>query len=290
MDRLTPPLVTGSLWPGVRYFSTTRIGGASQANYASWNLGAHVGDDPRHVQENRRRLRALLPAQPRWLHQVHGIDVADVDACRFDACRPDRMSASSASSVNAAKPAQAPQADAAITCQTHRVLAVLTADCLPVVIGDVQGRALGIAHAGWRGLAHGVLEQTLAHLRRRYPQAQDWRAWIGPAIGPRAFLVGRNVFDAFVATDPGAAACFQPAATAHKARSGNIARQTGACSDSPKWLADLPGLAAMRLRAAGVDQVQWCGHCTFSDPARYFSYRYQAVTGRIATCAWRCEP
>jgi len=131
---------------------------------------------------------------------------------------------------------------------------------------------LGIAHAGWRGLARGVLEQTLLRLRQRCPQAQGWRAWIGPAIGPRAFIVGRDVFDAFVIPTPRAAAHFHPTDVAET------------------WLADLPGLAAMRLSAAGVDQVQWCGQCTFSDPLRYFSYRYQAITGRIVSCAWRCDP
>jgi len=248
MDAVSPPCITGSPWPRVRYFSTTRAGGVSQGNYAAFNLGLHVGDDPDHVQENRRRLRALLPGEPCWLQQVHGIDVADADNTQV-----------------------APRADAAITDQVQRVLAVLTADCLPVLIGDVHGRVLGLAHAGWRGLAHGILEQTLAHLRQRHPQAQGWRAWIGPAIGPRAFLVGRDVVDAFIVPNPQAAAYFQPAAMPEK------------------WLADLPGLATLRLSAAGVDEVQWCGHCTFSDPQQYFSYRYRASTGRIVTCAWRCE-
>jgi len=251
MDGVIPPVVTGSAWPGVRYFSTTRAGGVSPGAYASFNLGLHTGDDPRCVQENRRRLRRLLPGDPYWLRQVHGIAVADADAVDVGD--------------------DAPVADAAITGQPRRVLAVLTADCLPVVLGEAHGRALGMAHAGWRGLAHGVLEQTLLRLRQRCPRAQGWRAWIGPAIGPRAFIVGRDVFDAFVTPNPRAAAYFHPMDVADK------------------WLADLPGLAAMRLNAAGVDQVQCCGQCTFSDPSRYFSYRHQAVTGRIASCAWRCD-
>jgi len=254
MDDVIPPLITGSAWPGVRYFSTTRVGGTSVGDYASFNLGLHTGDDPRRVQENRRRLRQRLPGAPYWLRQVHGITVADADA-------PHVASAN-----------HTPQADAAITSQCNRVLAILTADCLPVILGDVHGRVLGIAHAGWRGLALGVLEQTLLRLRQRCPQAQGWRAWIGPAIGPRAFIVGRDVFDAFVTPTPRAAAYFHPADVAQK------------------WFADLPGLATMRLNAAGVDQVQWCGQCTFSDPSRYFSYRHQALTGRIASCAWRCDP
>jgi len=257
MDKLTPPVITGNAWPGVRYFSTTRAGGVSLGPYASLNLGAHTGDDPGHVQENRCRLRARLPADPYWLRQVHGIAVADADAAGLHYC------------------ARAPQADAAITSRIHCVLTVLTADCLPVVLGDALGRVLGIAHAGWRGLAHGVLEQTLLRLRQRCPQARDWRAWIGPCIGPRAFVVGRDVFDAFVAPRPHAAAHFQ-------------ATVSETCA-SETWFADLPGLATMLLRAAGVDQVQWCGQCTFSNPAQYFSYRYRAVTGRMASCAWRVD-
>jgi len=251
MQGMHPPYMTGDAWPGVRYFSTTRAGGASRGHYASLNLALHVGDDLEHVQENRRRLRGWLPAEPFWLQQVHGIAVADADAADVGD--------------------DAPVADAAITGQPRRVLAVLTADCLPVVLGDAQGRVLGVAHAGWRGLAHGVLEQTLAHLRTRCPQAASWRAWIGPAIGPTAFTVRRDVFDAFVAQDPRAAMHFRPA------------------GDAQTWLADLPGLAAMRLRAAGVETVQWCGQCTVSNPAQVFSYRRSAVTGRIVTCAWLCE-
>jgi len=253
MQGMHPPCITGDAWPGVRYFSTTRAGGVSLGDYASFNLALHVGDDPERVQENRRRLRGCLPAEPFWLQQVHGIAVADADA------------------ADMADGAPAPVADAAMTRQPRRVLAVLTADCLPVVLGDAQGRMLGIAHAGWRGLAHGVLEQTVLRLRQRCPQAQDWRAWIGPAIGSAAFLVRRDVFDVFVAQDPRAAMHFRPA------------------GDAQTWLADLPGLAAMRLRAAGVDPVQWCGQCTVSDPDQFFSYRHRAVTGRIVTCAWLCE-
>jgi len=244
------PMVTGSIWPGVRYFSTTRNGGVSRGDYASCNLGLHVGDHPDRVAENRRRLRQRLPADPYWLQQVHGMTVADADA-------------------RTAPADGVPQADAAITTQAERVLAILTADCLPVVLGDVHGRVLGVAHAGWRGLAQGVLEQTLLCLRQRCPQAQGWRAWIGPAIGPQAFVVERDVLDAFVQLHPHAIACFRP---------GNT---------PGKWLADLPGLATLRLHAAGVTRVEWCGQCTFSDPQRYFSYRYRATTGRLATCAWR---
>jgi len=224
------------------------VGGVSTGDYASWNLGAHVGDDPAAVAENRRRLHALLPAEPLWLNQVHGVAVADADACGAGVV---------------------PTADAAITRATGRVLAVLSADCLPVVLGDVEGQVLGLAHAGWRGLAHGVLEHTLQSLRLRCPQAQGWRAWVGPAISARGFEVGREVLDAFVAVQPQAAACFHPAGAA------------------AKFFADLPGLATLRLRAAGVDHVQGCAECTFSHPERYFSYRQQGRTGRIVTCAWR---
>jgi len=239
------PVVTGSPWPGVCYFSTARAGGVSQGDYASLNLGMHVGDDPAHVDANRHLLRQRVPADPYWLQQVHGVHVVDADVGQ----------------------AVEPRADAAVTRQRGRVLVVLTADCLPVVLADTQGRVAGIAHAGWRGLAQGVLERTLARLRGYEPKAQ-WRVWMGPAIGADAFEVGCDVFNAFVATHPDAAAHFRPGAKAGK------------------WFADLPALATLRLRAAGVDEVQWCGHCTFSRPQQYFSWRRQATTGRMATCVF----
>jgi YfiH family protein len=241
------PLVTGPQWPGVRYFCTTRVGGVGTGPHASLNLGLRAGDRPEAVAENRRRVRALLPADALWLRQVHGADVVDADG-----------------------PVEnEPAADAAVTVLPDRPLAIMAADCLPVVIAESGGRALGAAHAGWRGLARGVLENTLQALRRKCPDAAGWQAWIGPGIGPAAFEVGQDVVDAFAAGGPEALALFAP-------RAGHPG----------KWLADLPRLAALRLRRAGVDSVHASGLCTVSDPERFFSYRRDGATGRMALFAW----
>lgn len=239
----------GPSWPGARAFCSERAGGVSQEPYAGLNLGSHVGDDPQAVAENRARLRTRLPMEPCWLDQVHGIEVFDADA--------------------GAVPTHPPRADAAITRTPGRVLAVLTADCLPVVIVDDAATVLGVAHAGWRGLVGGVLESMLASMARAAGAAPGWKAWIGPAIGPQAFEVGADVRDAFLADDAGSQSCFV-------ARPGMPG----------KWLADLPELAARRLRRAGVTQIEQSGRCTVSEPARYFSYRRDGTTGRIATLAW----
>jgi YfiH family protein len=240
------PCVTGPNWPGVRYFYTTRLGGVGTTPYDTFNLGLHQDDRAEVVVENRRRLGALLPAAPLWLRQVHGNCVVDADAC-----------------------AALPTADGAVSVTPGRVLAIMTADCLPVLIVEVQGRALGVAHAGWRGLANGVLENTLAALRRKYPYPTQWRAWIGPSIGPTAFEVGEDVRQAFAADGPAARALFQPQA-----------------GSPDKWHANLPKLAAYRLRRAGVRWVQESGFCTVSDRDRFFSYRRDGKTGRMALLAW----
>lgn len=246
-DNSLPTTVTGNAWSGVEYFCTTREGGQSQGNYATMNLGLHTQDNAADIQDNRRRLRQLLPSTPLWLRQVHGIAVAD----------GDKISAE-----------ETPQADAAVTTQRNKVLAILTADCLPVVITDQDSLVLGVAHAGWRGLCHGVLEATLQAMRERCPQAQEWRAWIGPAIGPQAFEVGEEVRQAFLEQDPAAKTHFIPAL------------QEG------KWMADLPALAEMRLRGQGVKDVTLSGLCSYRQPEQFFSYRRQAESGRMATCAW----
>jgi len=251
------PGITGSAWNGVRYVSTWREGGVSQAPWDSLNLGAHVGDDPAAVRENRRRVRAALPAEPLWLEQVHGTDVWQADA----GPAPDGADGTRVLSA-------APCADAAVTGRRGAPLAIMTADCLPVVVADGAGTVLGVAHAGWRGLAAGVLENTLAALRRQAPSARDWRAWLGPAIGAGDFEVGPEVRAAFVAPDAGAAVHFTP-------------------SGRPDhWLADLAGLAARRLALLGVESVEASGECTYRRADRYFSYRRQARTGRQATLAW----
>ncbi len=246
---------TTSPWSGVRFLTTTRAGGVSAAPYDSFNLGMGAGEDPRIVQTNRQILRMHLPSDPLWLKQVHGNVVidADVDSSRLQAMLDEP-----------------PSADASTTSVPGRVLAILTADCLPVVMADDRGTVLGLAHAGWRGLAAGVLENTLSQMRLRQPGAMDFRAWIGPGIGPAVFQVGddvREAFDGHGADQPG---FFVPDPSAPK-----------------KWLADLPRLAQWRLTRAGVNQVELSGLCTATDPTqRFYSYRRDKITGRMATLAW----
>jgi len=266
---MTPlPLFSGPPWQGIRYFCTTRHGGISAAPYDSLNLGDHVGDDARAVAENRRRLVACLPCPPVWMQQVHGTAVFQADAAD-----PAPFSGANVSV------ADTPVADAIITTRPQQTLAILTADCLPVLMGDTRGRVLGLAHAGWRGLAAGVLEHTFSHLQARLCSSQNtppharWRAWIGPGISQRHFEVGPEVRDAFLNQNPDATTCFI------------AGKQPG------KWLADLPGLAARRLHHMGVDEV-WQSHaCTVDRPELFYSYRrshqHGHACGRMATVAWR---
>ena len=236
-------------WPApsaVGALMTTRTGGVSAGAYASLNVGANVGDIDEAVAENRRRLSAFLPAPPRWLRQTHGTAVAVHGA-------------------NAgAEPAAA---DAAVTRVRGVVCAVQVADCLPVLLADRAATAVGIAHAGWRGLAAGVVEQTVAALAAVGADADHLVAWLGPAIGPTAFEVGAEVRTAFVAIDAGADAHFAPGAPG-------------------KWHADLRALARRRLAACGVHAVAASGECTASDPARFFSWRRDRAGGRMAALVW----
>jgi YfiH family protein len=241
--------VTGAPWSGLTYFCTTRNGGVSQGRWSSMNLGPHTHDAPQHVAENRRRLLDALPGAPLWLEQVHGTHVVDAD----------KIPVGSVFS---------PEGDAAVTMQPGRVLAIMTADCLPVVIADAQGVALGVVHAGWRGLAAGVLESTLNALRERVPADAVWRAWVGPAISQPHFEVGADVFRAFVNSDPDTARYFL--------------EERG----SMKWRADLPGLARHRLQRAGVARIELSGLCTYAEQSEFYSYRRQNPTGRMATLAW----
>jgi len=229
--------------PGVRAAMTLRTGGASGGPYASLNLGDHVGDDPGAVAENRRRLREALslPTEPLWLEQVHGTDVA-----RFGG-------------------STRPRADAAVALEPGQVCAVMVADCLPVLLADRARTCVAAAHAGWRGLAAGVLEATVAALP---VDPARLVAWLGPAIGPEAFEVGPEVRAAFLAVDPAAEVAFWPG--------------TG-----DRWLADVYTLARQRLARAGVSEVYGGGWCTVSDPGRFFSYRRDGVTGRMAALVWR---
>lgn len=233
-------------WPlpeHVRVVSTLRAGGVSEGPYASLNLAAHVGDRPEAVAANRLLLReaAHLPAEPLWLEQVHGSAVARHEGA-----------------------ASVPRADAAVAFAPGRVCAVMTADCLPVVLADRGGMRVGVSHAGWRGLLDGVLQSTIAALA---VPAAELHAWLGPAIGRDAFEVGPEVREAFLARVPGSGACF----------SGNA---------RGRHLADLYGLATLVLGQAGVANVHGGGWCTHGDAARFFSYRRDGVTGRMATLAW----
>lgn len=231
-------------WPApvqVRALQTTRLGGVSSAPYDSLNLASHVGDAPLAVARNRMLLNTLLPSEPVWLEQVHGTLVVNADAA---SCRP--------------------QADACIARHRAAVCAVMTADCLPVLLCDRSGTVVGAAHAGWKGLAAGVVEATL---RAMQVAPQQLIAWLGPAISQRAFEVGGEVRAAFIAAQPQAASAFIPG-------------QNG------KWRADLYALARMRLNALGVTQIYGGNFCTFSEPERYFSFRRDAVTGRMATFIW----
>jgi YfiH family protein len=232
-------------WPApasIRAFSSFRGGGVSAGPWRSLNLGDHVGDDPAAVTANRRRLRvaAQLPGEPHWLEQVHGCEVV------FD------------------PKARCPRADGVATDQPGRICPVMTADCLPVLLCNQTGTRVAAAHAGWRGLAAGVLESALARFCDR---PERILAWLGPAIGPEYFEVGENVLTACLRDDAGAAACF------HAKRPGH-------------WLADLYGLARRRLGRYGVTAVYGGDWCTYADAARFFSHRRDGVTGRMATLIW----
>ncbi|NLC36126.1 MAG: peptidoglycan editing factor PgeF [Alcaligenaceae bacterium] len=257
----------GAPWKGVSYGCTTRAGGVSAGPWESLNLALHVGDDPLAVQENRRRLAAGLPAEPFWLEQVHGRGVVEVTG-PFTA-QPAGGGALLQGEGAANTP---PQADAAITTQPGVVLAIMTADCIPVVMADAHGRALGVAHAGWRGLAAGVLEATLAALRARLPEASAWRAWIGPCIGQQSFEVGDEVRVAFTEQDPDAQQYF------------TAGRQAG------KWQADIAALARHRLLTIGLYDVEVSGLCTYQRADLFYSYRRSAASGRMATLAWLHGP
>lgn len=264
------PVITGPQWPGVHYFCTTRAGGVGVAPHDTLNLGFRAGDAPETVQENRRRVRAVVPTDPLWLRQVHGTEVIDADQVPFAGDTDEIDTATRySSSVADLLPGEF-AADASVTSTPGRVLAIMVADCLPVFMTDLDGMVVGAAHAGWRGLAGGVLENTLQRLRAKVPDARGWRAWVGPGIGPSHFEVGDDVRAAFSPLGADALACFTPR------------------PDHPgKWWADLPALALLRLRRAGVEDVHACGLCTASAPERFFSYRRDGVTGRMALLAWR---
>ncbi len=233
-------------WPApanVRAFVTTRSGGVSEGEYASMNLGLSSGDAADRVRTNREIVRAALPSEPVYLRQVHGTGVAMLDSM-------DAVSVT---------------ADAAVCGVAGRVAAVLTADCMPLFLADRDGARVAAVHAGWRGMAAGVVEIAVDALG--VPPAEVI-AWMGPTIGPDAFEVGPEVREAFVAVDPRAAAAFR----AHK---------------PGKFMADLYGLARLRLAARGVTRVFGGGFCTFHEPGRFFSYRRVPKSGRMGAFIWR---
>lgn len=234
-------------WPApkrVRALCTTRSGGVSTGSFSSLNLADHVGDDPACVELNRATLRDLagLPTEPYWLQQVHGCSVAATGEATRDC-----------------------EADASVAFRPGEICAVMTADCLPLLMCDRSGTRVAAVHAGWRGLAEGVIEAAVARLRA---SPQELLCWLGPAIGPNVFEVGAEVRARFLELGGEAAkVAFRP-------------------TPSGKWLADLYALTTGRLNALGVDRVWGGGFCTYSDPARFFSYRRDGATGRMASLIW----
>ena len=230
--------------PNVKALVTTRAGGVSRGPFASLNLGFSTDDDPEAVRENRAILRRALPAEPPWLKQVHGARVIHAD----DYCG-DR-----------------PEADASVAWKPSTVCAIQVADCLPVLLCDENGTVVGAAHCGWRGVASGVIENTVSEMRKAGAHG-ELCAYIGPGIGPTAFEVGEDVYRAFTDDDAEARAAFAP-------------------YTAGKWLADLPQLAERALTRAGVTRVTASGLCTYSDPERFYSYRRDKTTGRLAALIW----
>ncbi len=233
---------------------STRLGGVSAAPFDSLNLSVGVGDDPAAVAQNRARWAAALGHAPVWLHLVHGREVLRLHAGGTE--HPTTL------------------ADAAWTTDAGVVCQVTAADCMPVLFALRDGSAVGAAHAGWRGLAAGVLQATVAVLCEGSGAAPaDVQAWLGPCIGPQVFEVGAEVLQAF-GSDPSAAG---------DPRFISRPRSDG----SPRWLADLPALATQRLQAAGVQRITPSGLCTVADASRFFSFRRDGRTGRLAAAIWR---
>lgn len=233
--------------PNVSAIQTTRKGGCSLPPYESFNLGSHVGDDPMRVEHNRNMLNEWLPSEPVWLEQVHGTQVvfAETAGCR-------------------------PVADACVTKTKNAVCVVMTADCLPVLLCDQGGTVVAAVHAGWRGLADGVIESAVKSMA---VAPRELIAWLGPAIGPEAFEVGPEVRDIFTRQDAAAAQFFS-------------AMPNTKPEDAGKSRADLFGLARLRLHQLEVDRIYGGGWCTYQNPDLFFSYRRDGQTGRMATMIW----
>lgn len=237
-------------WPApanVHALQTTRHGGISLAPYNSLNLGSHVQDDALHVAHNRQLLSQFVPSEPVWLNQIHGIRV--VDAASAD-CVPD--------------------ADASFTTRHNVVCVTMTADCLPILLCDKAGTAVASIHAGWRSLCDGIIEKTV---QKMPVDSHDLMAWLGPAIGPQAFEVGGEVRAQFIAKDAQTEVAFKLLN-----------------AEEDKWLADIYQLASQRLNRLGLSQIYAGGqqenYCTFTDEQRFFSFRRDNLTGRMATLIW----
>ena len=245
-------------WPApanVKALQTTRVGGVSKSPYASLNLGAHVNDDPIAVAKNRQLLSPYLPSEPVWINQVHGIEVID-----------------------AAGSSCLQNADASFTTKSNVVCVTMTADCLPVLLCDTAGTVVAAVHAGWRGLCDGVIE---AAINKMLVPPSEILAWLGPAIGPNAFEVGKDVREQFMLKDNQAGLAFkpQPFFKPHDDHKLN-----------DKWLCDMYLIAKQRLNKLGVTKVYGGGvnedFCTYTDEARFFSFRRDNVTGRMASMIW----
>jgi YfiH family protein len=256
--------IKGFFPPSFLALQTTRLGGSSQAPYDLFNLATHVGDDPALVAANRARLASHLPAKPLWLHQVHGTQVAECD--EGDECMPR-------------------DADAGIAHSTGVAAVIMTADCLPILVARAATGQCAAIHAGWKGLAAGVIEATLNRMALMPAKAgvdrDDWWLWMGPAIGPEAFEVGGDVVNAFVAPDPDAIQAFSELKAQSEGR-------------PQKWMADLKLLARLKLerwakdfRGAATLTVACSNECVYSDAVRYFSFRRDRVTGRMASLICR---
>ena len=238
-------------WPApanVKAFITTRTGGVSVGPHASFNLGLRADDNPQAVGQNRALLQKHLPQTPKWLRQVHGTRVVDADAINDGS--------------------DGPEADASIARNAGTVCTIMIADCLPLLFTNREGTRVAAAHGGWRGLSGGIVASTVQALCNAGDDPADLLAYIGPGIGPAAFEVGADVYDAFTANDADARTAFVPHAQG-------------------KWLADLFTLARRALARAGVTQVFGGGLCTYSDAERFYSYRRDKITGRMAAFIWR---
>lgn len=239
-------------WPApshVKALQTTRVGGVSVGPYASLNLGAHVQDDPIAVAKNRQLLSPYLPSEPVWVNQVHGTEVID-----------------------AATSTCLQTADASFSTKVNVVCVTMTADCLPVLLCDIKGRVVAAVHAGWRGLCDGVIE---AAVQKMQVPADEVLVWLGPAIGPNAFEVGGDVREQFIAKDSQSSQAFKLLETS---------------TSGDKWLANLYRIAQQRLNRIGVTAIYGAGvnedFCTYTDQARFFSFRRDNITGRMASMIW----